>query len=108
MFLVVLNGLSMVAAPGRRCLTKSTNGSERRAELGCEQTWLLPCREVAAPVHLVVVDQLRICALRPAPGGLVLLSGEHGYRNWNGDALGVEESTFVFPIQARRGDAGVG
>src|SRR5829696_289064 len=77
---------------------------ERRAELGREELRLFPRREVAALFDLVVVDEFRVCPLRPAPRGLVLLAGEHGHRNGNGDALGVEEAALVFPIEARRRD----
>jgi hypothetical protein len=63
---------------------------------------LLPGREVAALVDLVEVDQVGIGFLGPAARGLVLLAGKDGHGNRDGDALGVEEATTIFPIQARR------
>jgi hypothetical protein len=56
---------------------------------------------VAAPVDLVVVDEVRVGALRPALRRLVLLAGKDGHGHGDGDALGVEEATLVLP-QYRR------
>jgi hypothetical protein len=39
---------------------------------------------------------------------LILLAGKDGHGHRNRDALGVEEATLVFPIEARRRDPGVG
>src|SRR5262249_38303262 len=38
---------------------------ERRAQLSGEELWLLPCREVTAPVDLMEVDQVAIGASGP-------------------------------------------
>src|SRR5919204_127703 len=38
---------------------------------------------------------------------LLLPAGEDGHRHWNGDAPGVEETTPVFPIEARCRDGRV-
>src|SRR5688572_31752392 len=59
-------------------------------------------------VRLVEVDEVRIAALRPAPGGLVDLAGEGGKRRRNGELLGKEVRRLVVPVAAGRGDPGVG
>jgi hypothetical protein len=83
--------------------------SERGAKLFAEDPRLLPSREVAASVDPVVVDEVvRVRALGPAPRSLVELVGEHGDGERDRDVLGVEEVRLVLPIQASRGDAGVG
>src|SRR5687768_12521742 len=86
---------------------RSTDRSKRRAQFAREQARLFPRGEVAAFVELVVVDELRVCPLRPAPRCLVLLAGEHAHGHGNGDALGVEETALVLPVQTRRRDARV-
>ena len=61
-----------------------------------------------ALVDLVVVDELGIGALGPTPRGLILLARKDTHRDRDGDALGVEESALVFPIETRRRDPRVG
>src|SRR5438309_11490472 len=80
---------------------------ERRAHLRREEQRLFPRREVPALVHLVEVGELRIAALRPAPGGLVDLAGEDGDRRRDGEVLGAEVRELVLPVAAGRGDPGV-
>src|SRR5215472_9543821 len=81
---------------------------ERRPHLGGEEVRLFPGGEVAAPVDLVVVDEvLGIRALRPAARGLVELVGEDADGERDRDGLGVEEVRLVLPVQASRGDPGV-
>ena len=70
---------------------------ERGAELAGEQLRLLPRREVAPFVDLVVIEELGIGPLGPAPRSLILLAGEDGHRHRNRDALGVEKAALVFP-----------
>ena len=60
-----------------------------------------------ALVHLVKVGELRVAALRPAPGGLVDLAGEDGDRRRDGEVLGAEVRELVLPVAAGRGDPGV-
>jgi hypothetical protein len=70
---------------------------------------LFPGGEVAAFFERVVVDEVvGIGALGPASRGLVELVGEDadGKRDRNG--LGVEKVCLVLPVQASRGDPGVG
>ena len=57
-----------------------------------------------APLELVVVDELAVGALCPTPRALVELIGKRAHGDWDGDASDVEESTRVFPVQARRRD----
>ena len=64
---------------------------------------------MAASVELVVVDEVvRVGALGPAARGLVELVGEDADGERDRDVLGVEEVRLVLPIQAGRGDPGVG
>src|ERR1700754_3440488 len=58
---------------------------ERGAELLGEDLRLLPGREVAAFVDLVVVDEIRIGPLGPAPRRLVQLARKDGHRGRDGD-----------------------
>ena len=78
--------------------------SERRPELCGEELRLLPGREVAALVELVVVDELGIRPLRPTPRGLILLARKDAHGHRDGDALGVEKAALVFPVETRRRD----
>src|SRR5687768_11763870 len=77
---------------------------ERRAYLYREELWLFPGGEVTAFVELVVIDELGVGPLRPASRGLILFAREYAHGNGNGDALGVEKATLVFPIETRRRD----
>src|SRR5206468_90591 len=54
-------------------------GPERRLDLGHEELRLLPGREVAAFVELVVVDEVGIRPLRPAPRRRVELVGKDAH-----------------------------
>src|SRR4051795_5271705 len=69
-----------------------------------ESPRLLPGGEVATLVDLVVVDEVGICPLRPAPRGLVLLAREHADGDRDGHAFDVEEAAPVFPVEPGRGD----
>src|SRR5262249_10667921 len=62
---------------------------------------------MVALVDLVEVDELRVRLLRPAPRCLVELSREYAHRSRDGDALPVEESERVLPVETTRGDSGV-
>src|SRR5262245_10730082 len=50
------------------------------------------------------MNQTWIGPFRPTPRRLVLLPRKDAYGDRNGDALGVEEASVIFPIQARRRD----
>src|SRR6185437_4811798 len=60
------------------CAVHLAKRLERRAQFGGEQVWLLPGGEVAAPVSLVEVDEVRIDLLGPAARGPEDLVGERG------------------------------
>ena len=64
---------------------------------------------MAAPVEPVVVDEVvGIRAFGPASRGLVELVGEDADGERDRDGLGVEEVRLVLPVQAGRGNPGVG
>src|SRR3954462_13504230 len=86
----------------------SAQRAEGRAELFREELRLLPGGEVAALVVCVEMDEAGVRPLCPTPRRLILLAGEdrHGHRYR--DALLVEEAPLVFPVEARRGDPGLG
>lgn len=56
----------------------------------------------------VVVDEVRVCLLRPALRGLVELIGEDAHGNRQGDAIDTEEGGLVLRVEASRGDRRVG
>src|SRR5262244_147636 len=85
----------------------SAECAERRADLFGEELRLFPGGEVAAPVDLVVVDEVGVGPLGPAARRLILLAGEDARGHRDGHALGVEEAELVFPVQTRRRDPGV-
>src|SRR5215216_5466560 len=80
---------------------RSAQGPEGGPNLGGEQLRLLPGREVVALVDLVVVDEVGVGLLGPAPRGLVELVGEDAHRRRDGDALDVEEAEGVLPVETR-------
>ena len=59
---------------------------------------------MAAFVELVVVDELGIRPLRPAPRGLIELVGKDAHGNRDGDVLGAKKRELVLPVEAGRGD----
>src|SRR6185437_3729437 len=74
---------------------------ERRPHLGGKEIGLFPRGKVAAPVELVVVDQVAgIRVLGPAPRGLIELVGEDADGKRDRDGPGVEEVRLVLPVQA--------
>src|SRR5262245_18083322 len=93
-----------VPRPCRLGFARSAQRPERRAHLAREQLRQLPRREVPALADPVVVDELGVGPLRPAPRRPVLLAGEDAHGHRNGDALGVEESAPVLPVETGRGD----
>ena len=62
---------------------------------------------MAALIDLVVVDEVGVGPLGPAPRRLILLAGKHAHGHRDGDALGVEEATLVFPVETGRRDPSV-
>src|SRR5258706_3787183 len=75
--------------------------AERCAELGGEELRLFPRRKVPALGDRVVIYEVGICALGPAARGLILLARKDAHGHRNGDALGVEKATPIFPIETR-------
>ena len=53
-------------------------------------------------VSLVVVDEFLICALRPTPRGLIVLTRKDADGSRDGDVGGVVKVDVTFPIEARR------
>src|SRR5262249_62190053 len=86
---------------------RSSQRPERAAYLGREEVGLLPGREVVASVDFVVVDEIRVGLLGPAPRRLIELSREDADRSRHGCALDVEEAELVLPVETSRRDAGV-
>src|SRR6476469_7512798 len=74
--------------------------SEARANLFTKELRLLPRCEVAAFGELVVVDELGIRPLCPAPRGWIEFVREDAHGNRDGDAFGIEIAFApIFPIQ---------
>ena len=83
---------------------KSTQRPEGVAQLLREGLRLLPGGEVSALLDPVVVNELRICLLRPALRSRIELVGEDGHADRDLDALDVEEGQMALPVEAGRGD----
>src|SRR5260370_24042036 len=73
--------------------------SEPRAQLWHEEPRLFPGREVPALVEFVVVDELGVRALRPAPRSGTEIIREDAHRDGDGDALRGKEGELVLPVQ---------
>src|SRR4051812_4552547 len=97
-------------ATGRRAATPSrlrvrlarpqlvAERSEARAQLLGEQRRLFPGREVPAFGELVVVNELGIRALCPAPRDWTDLVGKDAHGDGDGDAFHTQVRELVFPI----------
>src|SRR3984893_6451641 len=83
---------------------QSAQRLERRAKLRREDLRLLPGREVAALVDLVVIDELGIRPLRPAPRGLIELVRKGAHRGRDGDVFRGEKRELALPIETSRRD----
>src|SRR5688572_31566806 len=95
----------------KRVLLPELSGAQR-LEAGThflrKKLRLLPGGEVTALRQLVVMDQLGIGPLRPAPRSRIKLVGEHAHRNRDGDAPdGKEWSAPVLPVQTAAGNSRV-
>src|SRR5262245_10435097 len=88
-----------------RCLAE---GPERVPDFPAEYLGLLPRREVAAGLGLAEIDQLVIGLLGPTPWRNKALAGKRRHSGRDRDVGGQIEVGLVFPVQARRGDRGVG
>src|SRR5262245_43447132 len=87
--------------------TVSAQRPEASANFFREQLWLLPGREVSTLLDLVVVDELGIRRLDPAPRRLVRLARKDAHGHRDRDAFGIPKATLVFPIEPRRRDSRV-
>src|SRR5580700_5247903 len=81
---------------------------EGRAKLLGQESWLFPGREVPTRVELVVVNEVVVGPLGPAPRGLIELAREDAHASGDGDVLGVEEAEFVVPVETTRRNPSVG
>src|SRR5438132_7781632 len=88
----------------KSCSDRLAERFERGPELGGEELGLLPRREVAALVELVVMDELGIGALRPAPRGRIDLVWKDAHGNRDGDVFRGEKIELAFPIETSRRD----
>src|SRR5260221_4025051 len=86
----------------RRTNRLATQRPEACANLFREDLRLFPRREVAAPVDLVVMDELGERPLSPTPRSRIELVGKDGHGDGNVDSLGVEVAELVLPVQADR------
>src|SRR4029453_9674662 len=68
---------------------------EACAKFFCKELRLFPRREMATLCHLVVVDEIGIGPLGPAPRRLVELVRENAHGNRDFDALGSEKGELV-------------
>src|SRR3954468_13666342 len=77
---------------------------EPYAHLIHQELRLFPGRKVPAPVELVVMDEVGIGPLRPAPRRMDDLVRKNAYRNRVGDVLGAKVGLREpLPIKTRRG-----
>src|SRR5215472_2458072 len=82
-------------------------GPEARANLLREDLGLFPRGEVATLVDLVVVDELGIRLLRPAPRERIELVRENAHGNRDSYSPDAEEPFLVLPVEAARRNGGV-
>src|SRR5262245_33358009 len=87
---------------------RSADRLERRPQLPSENHRLLPGGKVTALFGVMVVDEVGVGLLGPAPRRLILLARENADRHRDLDALRVEEAALIFPVKPRRGHAGIG
>src|SRR5882757_6590629 len=73
---------------------------EAHAKLFGKELRLFPGGEMAALLHLVVVDEIGIGPLRPLPRRLVEFVREDAHGSRDLDALGTEEGELVLPVEA--------
>src|SRR3954465_15835946 len=104
------NGPSNAAQrrPLRSSSLRVPEGSERRAEFVRKKRRLFPRREGPAFVEPVVVDELGIRLLRPAPWRLIELLWKCTDRSRDRNAFRGKKRQLAFPIQPGRGDRRVG
>src|SRR5579871_2464473 len=88
-------------------IEKLAHITERPANVFGKQLRLLPRCKMAANVVLLVIDELWIRVFRPAPWGLVEFVRECAHTHRYAHAFDVEKIEFIFPVEARRRDAGV-
>src|SRR5580658_5011173 len=95
-----------MAAPARKA--QSAQRPEPGSHLRRKDLRLLPGGEMTAFVEPVVVDELGIGPLRPAPRRWIEFVGEDAHGNRDGDALDVEiPFAKIFPVETGAGKRGV-
>src|SRR5271165_1739471 len=81
--------------------------SKCRSDLLGEEAWLFPRGKVAAFREPVVVNQLRVSFLRPAPRSLIDLVRKSAHGNRDLDTSRVEKAALIFPVETSRRDCRV-
>src|SRR2546430_4367896 len=76
-------------------------GSEASPDFFREGLRLFPGRKVTALIELVVMNELGIGALRPAPRSLVEFFGKRADGDRNSNMLRCKKRKLAFPIKAR-------
>src|SRR5438445_10490406 len=105
--MVLSYGALLVARCGRAlsCAPRSSGrfaeGSEASPDFFREGLRLLPSGKVATLIELVVMNELAIGALRPAPRSLVEFFGKSADGDRNGNMLRCKERKLAFPVKAR-------
>jgi hypothetical protein len=84
-------------------VSRSAQGTKRRAQLGREELRHFPGREVPAFVEPVVMDELGVSPFCPTPQSCIDLIREDAHGNRDDDVLRGKEGQLVFPIQTRSG-----
>src|SRR5262249_46770329 len=89
----------------RNLFLRVRNASPQRTERGAyffrEELRLFPCGKVATLIELVVVNQLRVGALRPTPRRLIQLVRKSAHGGGNRNVFAVEKPDILLPVQAR-------
>src|SRR4030095_8589004 len=95
---------------GGLCAPLFTSWPETRSHVLRQELWLFPRREMSAFVVLVVVNELGIRPLRPAPRGWIEFVREDAHGNRDGDALDIEKPEFApkLPIETGARERRVG
>src|SRR5688500_6000311 len=104
-FLMV--GRRMTRGASSRFAILVAQGLEGGAKFLREDFRLFPCREMAALLGLVVVDEIRIRPNRPTFGSLKQLVRKGAHSDRDSDVLRREIVQFVLPVETRTGDGGL-
>src|SRR5579884_1687040 len=91
----------------RRRLTIRAQRSETGTHFFRKHFRLLPRRKMSAFGEFVEMDEFEIRLFRPTSRSLIELVGKDADGCRNRYALNIEKTELVFPIQARRRNAGI-